>query len=61
MAPKLKTNLIGNKQPSVAVRAPGQQNSKTQSTMSKVPRWGALTFEEKIDNDMVLNRMKDCN
>ena len=27
--------------------------------MSKVPRWGALTFNEKVENDMVLNRMKD--
>ena len=26
--------------------------------MSKVPRWGAMSFEEKIENDMVLNRMK---
>lgn len=33
---------------------------KPQGVMScKVPRWGALTFEEKVANDMVLNRMKD--
>jgi hypothetical protein len=60
MAPKLKTKLKGNKQPPVVVKVPGQHNARTQNTMSKVPRWGALTFEEKVDNDMVLNRMKDC-
>ena len=35
---------------------------KSQGVMScKVPRWGALTFEEKVANDMVLNRMKDID
>ena len=34
---------------------------QSQSVMSKVPRWGALTFQEKVDNDMVLNRMKDIH
>lgn len=27
--------------------------------MSKVPRWGPMTFEDKIENDMFLNRVKD--
>lgn len=29
--------------------------------MSTVPRWGALSFEEKIENDMVIHRMKDIH
>ena len=29
--------------------------------MSKVPRWGAMTFDEKIENDMVINNMKDIH
>ena len=28
---------------------------------SSVPRWGALTFDEKVENDMVVNRVKDIH
>lgn len=29
--------------------------------VSKVPRWGALTFYEEVKNDMVVNRVKDIH
>ena len=29
--------------------------------MSKVPRWGPMTFEEHVNNDMFLNKVKDQN
>ena len=27
--------------------------------MSQAPRWGAMSFDERVENDMVVNRIRD--
>ena len=31
------------------------------SMETQLPRWGALTFEEKLENDMVVNRVRNIH
>ena len=37
------------------------KNKKIASTMPRENRWGAQTFDEKVQSDMVLNQINDRN
>ena len=42
------------------VRSAASRNkSNNIEIVSNVPRWGALTFHEEVENDMIANRVKD--
>ena len=58
-APRILPNDAASHGLFTKIKAIPKPASKQTSTMSHMPRWGALTFEEKIENDMVANRMKD--
>ena len=41
--------------------SPHNRGKQRNNVMSKVPRWGAMTFEEQVENHMMLNQMKNIH